>query len=64
MTFDYKMTGFFLKNHHIGTQAPGAEIGFRGSLDHNSLQEFNKVHRTIRWRSISLLDHSAGTNWL
>ena len=37
----------------------GPKLGFRGSLDPNSLQKIDKVNRTFRWGLISILDRSA-----
>ena len=38
---------------------PGPKLGFRGSLEPNSLLEIDKVHRSFRWGWNSILDHSA-----
>ena len=39
----------------------GPKLGFRGSLDPNSLQKIDKVNRSFRWGSISILDRSSDT---
>ena len=41
---------------------PGPKLGFRGSLEPNSLLESDKVHRTFRWGWNSILDRSDSTN--
>ena len=50
---------FFEKNTLQVRKPPGPKLGFRGSLEPNSLLEIDKVHRSFCWGWNSILDCSA-----